>query len=254
MFVQIRGNITYNRNKVVENDQPDPLYPWLDQKGKKIGQRWGLVALGLFDSEEEIQNGPLHPGTVKPGDIKFQDINGDGKIDDFDRMPIGYGTIPELVYGFGVSFGYKNWSVSSLFQGVGNVDVLMNGEGMMPFSVSMSRGNLLSNIEDRWTIDNPRQDVFYPRLSDGSPNNNYATSTWWVKNGKYIRLKDLQLTYQLPQNITKSLKLTGANIFFAGYNLFTWSPFKFWDVELGDGRGTRYPNITTYSVGVNVNF
>lgn len=254
MFVQVRGNITYNRNKVVENDQPDPLYPWLDQKGKKIGQRWGLVALGLFESEEEIQNGPLHPGTVKPGDIKFQDINGDGKIDDFDRMPIGYGTIPELVYGFGVSFGYKNWSVSSLFQGVGNVDVLMNGEGMMPFSVSMSRGNLLSNIEDRWTIDNPRQDVFYPRLSDGSPNNNYATSTWWVKNGKYIRLKDLQLTYQLPQNITNSLKLTNANIFFAGYNLFTWSPFKFWDVELGDGRGTRYPNITTYSVGVNVNF
>lgn len=254
MFVQLRGNVTYNRNKIVENDQPAPLYPWLDQRGKKIGQRWGLIALGLFDSEEEIQNGPLHAGTVKPGDIQFQDVNGDGKIDDFDRMPIGYGTIPELVYGFGFSFGYKNWSISSLFQGVGNVDVLMNGEGMMPFSVSMSRGNLLSNIEDRWTVDNPRQDAFYPRLSDGSPNSNYATSTWWVKNGRYLRLKDLQVTYQIPQNVVKSMKLTGANVFFAGYNLFTWSPFKFWDVELGDGRGTRYPNITTYSVGVNVNF
>lgn len=254
MFIQLRGNVTYNRNKIVENDQPAPVYPWLDQRGKKIGQRWGYVALGLFDSEEEILNGPLHPGTVKPGDIKFQDINGDGRIDDFDRIPIGYGTIPELVYGLGVSFGYKNWSISSLFQGVGNVDVLMNGEGLMPFSVSMSRGNLLSNIEDRWTIDNPRQDAFYPRLSDGSPNNNYATSTRWVKNGKYIRLKDLQVAYQLPQEFTRSLKLSGANIFFAGYNLFTWSPFKFWDVELGDGRGTRYPNISTYSLGVNLNF
>ena len=251
---QLLGNITYNRNKVIENDQPEPLYPWLDARGKKVSQRWGLVALGLFESEDDINNGPLHAGLVKPGDIKFQDVNGDGKIDDFDRMPMGYGTIPELVYGFGLSFTYKNFSLSSLFQGVGNVDILMNGEGMMPFSVSMSRGNLLGNIEDRWTIDNPRQDVFYPRLSDGSPNGNYNTSTWWVKNGRYLRLKDVQLSYQLPKNVVNRVKLNSANIFFAGYNLLTWSPFKFWDVELGDGRGTRYPNLKTYSVGMNINF
>lgn len=251
---QVLGNFTYNRNKVIENDQPDQLYPWLDRKGKRLSQRWGLVALGLFESEEEINNGPLHSGLVKPGDVKFQDVNGDGKIDDFDQMPIGYGTIPEFVFGFGLSFTYKNFSVSSLFQGVGNVDVYMNGEGVMPFSVSMSRGNLLSNIEDRWTIDNPRQDAFYPRLSDGSPNSNFKASSWWLKNGKYIRLKDLQVNYQLPKSLTDHVNLTSASIFFAGYNLFTWSPFKFWDVELGDGRGTRYPNIKTYSMGVNVNF
>ena len=251
---QVLGNFTYNRNKVIENDQPDQLYPWLDRKGKRLSQRWGLVALGLFESQEEIDNGPLHSGQVKPGDIKFQDVNGDGKIDDFDQMPIGYGTIPEFVFGFGLSFTYKYFSVSSLFQGVGNVDVFMNGEGVMPFSVSMSRGNLLSNIEDRWTIDNPRQDAFYPRLADGSPNSNFKGSTWWLKNGKYIRLKDLQVNYQLPKSVTDHINLSNASIFFAGYNLFTWSPFKFWDVELGDGRGTRYPNIKTYSMGVNVNF
>lgn len=251
---QILANFTYNRNKIIENDQPTPLYPWLDLKGKKVSQRLGLIALGLFETEEEILNGPLHPGTVKPGDIKFQDVNGDGKIDDFDQVPMGYGTIPEFVYGFGLSFAYKNWSISSLFQGVGNVDILMNGEGMMPFSVSMSRGNLLSNIEDRWTIDNPRQNAFYPRLSDGSPNSNYKTSNWWLKNGRYMRLKDLQLNYQIPKELAKKIHLSGASIFFAGYNLFTWSPFKFWDVELGDGRGTRYPNIKTYSLGLNINF
>ena len=158
---------------------------------------------------------------MRPGDIKFQDVNGDGKIDDFDRVPIGYGTIPEFVYGFGFSVNYKSLSLSTLFQGVGNVDVHMNGEGLMPFSVSMSRGNLLSNIEDRWTIDNPRQDAFYPRLSDGSPNGNYQPSTWWVKNGRYLRLKDVQLSYQLPQRWTDKIKLTNANIFFAGYNLLT---------------------------------
>ncbi len=251
---QVMGNLTFNRNKVIENDQPDPLYPWLDLKGKKLGQRMGLVALGLFESEEEINNGPLHPGLVKPGDIKFQDINGDGKIDDFDRMPIGYGNIPELIYGFGLTFAYKNISISSLFQGVGNVDINMNGEGLMPFSVSMSRGNLLNNIEDRWTIDNPRQDAFYPRLSDGSPNGNYQTSSWWLKNGRYLRLKDLQINYQIPKSWIDPINLSGASIFFAGYNLVTWTPFKFWDMEVSDGRGTRYPNIKTYSLGLNINF
>lgn len=251
--LQVLGNITYNRNEVIENDQPTPLYPWLDQRGKKVSQRFGLVALGLFESEDEINNGPLHPGLVQPGDIKFQDVNGDGKIDDFDKVAIGYGSVPELVFGAGFTVSYKNLSLSSLFQGVGNVDILMNGEGLMPFSISMSRGNLLSNIEDRWTIDNPSQDVFYPRLSDGSPNNNYATSTWWLKNGKYVRLKNLQLTYNIPKRFTKNL-FSNANVFFSGYNLLTWSPFKFWDVELGDGRGTRYPSTKMYSVGINVNF
>mgnify|MGYP000911674784 CR=1 FL=1 len=251
---QILGNITFNRNKVIENDQPTPLYPWLDQRGKKVSQRFGLVAMGLFESEDEINNGPLHPGMVKPGDIKFQDVNGDGKIDDFDKVPIGYGTIPELVYGMGLTLSYKNWTLSSLFQGVGNVDIQLTGEGLMPFSVSMSRGNLMSNIEDRWTIDNPRQNAFYPRLSDGSPNNNFATSTWWLKNGKYLRLKDLQLNYNVPKSVTSHFHLSDMNIFFSGYNMLTWSPFKFWDVELGDGRGTRYPNIKMYSLGININF
>lgn len=251
--IQLLGNLTFNRNEVVENDQPEPLYPWLDQRGKKVSQRFGLIALGLFESEDEISNGPLHPGMVKPGDIKFQDVNGDGKIDDFDKVAIGYGNIPELTYGAGFTVSYKNLTFSSLFQGVGNVDILMNGEGVMPFSQSLSRGNLLSNIEDRWTIENPSQDVFYPRLSDGSPNNNYATSTWWLKNGRYLRLKNLQLTYNLPKHWIKNL-FTHASVFFSGQNLMTWSPFDFWDVELGDGRGTSYPSTKMYSVGINVNF
>jgi len=252
--VQLMGNITYNQNRIVENDQPNPTYPWLDQRGRQLSQRFGLVALGLFESQEEIDNGPLHPGTVKPGDIKFQDVNGDGIIDNFDRVPYGYGTIPKLVYGFGFTIGYKAFSLSSLFQGVGNVDIRMNGEGLMPFSVSMSRGNLLSNIEDRWTIDNPRQDAFYPRLSDGSPNSNYVESTWWVKNGRYLRLKNVQLSYNLPKKFIGRYGIEGASLFLSGYNVFTWSPFKFWDVELGDGRGTRYPNISSYTVGLTLDF
>ena len=251
---QVLGNFTFSRNEIIENDQALPTYPWMDQKGRKVGQRFGLNALGLFETEEEISNSALHPGLIQPGDIKFQDVNGDGRIDDFDRIPMGYGTVPEVVYGFGITLGYKNLSLSSLFQGVGNVDVFMNGEGVTPFPVSMSRGNLLSNIEDRWTIEDPRQDVFYPRLSDGSPNNNYATSTWWLKNGRYLRLKNLQLTYSLPKDFVKKIGIDDANIFLSGLNVFTWSPFKFWDVELGDGKGSRYPNTATYSIGIDFKF
>lgn len=253
-YVNLLGNLTYSRNTIIENDQPTPTYPWLDQRGRKVGQRFGLIALGLFESEDEINNGPLHPGTVRPGDIKFQDVNGDGRIDDFDRVPIGYGNIPELVYGLGFTLGYKNVALTTLFQGVGNVDIHMSGEGVHPFSVSMSRGNILSNIEDRWTIENPRQDVFYPRLSDGSPNGNYQTSTWWFKNGKYLRLRELQLTYTLPKQWINPIGISNASIYFSGTNLFTLTPFKFWDVELGDGRATRYPTTSVLSLGVNLNF
>jgi len=252
--LQLLGNLTFNRNTIVENDEPTSTYPWMDKRGRKVGQRYGYQALGLFETETQISYGPLHPGVVKPGDIQFQDINGDGIINNFDQIPIGYGTIPELVYGFGFTVGYKSFSLSTLFQGVGNVDIRMNGEGVMPFQVGLNRGNLLNNIEDRWTIENPSQDVFYPRLSDGNINNNYQYSTWWLKNGKYLRLKNLQLNYALPKAFTKKINASNANLFFSGYNLLTWSPFEFWDVELGDGRGTRYPNVASYTIGVSVDF
>ncbi|PRD47665.1 SusC/RagA family TonB-linked outer membrane protein [Sphingobacterium haloxyli] len=252
--LQLVGNVTYNRNLIVENDQPTPMYPWLDRRGRKVGQRFGFVATGLFENQEEIENGPLHPGTVRPGDIRFQDVNGDGIIDDFDKIPYGYGTIPEWVYGAGFTIGYKALSLSTLFQGVGNVDIRMNGEGLMPFQHGLNRGNLLNNIEDRWTIENPRQDAFYPRLSDGNPNNNFVESNWWVKNGRYVRLKTLQLTYTLPRTWVKRAKIDNANIFFAGYNLVTWSPFKFWDVELPEGRGTKYPLTASYTLGFTLDF
>jgi len=252
--LQLLGNLTFNRNEVIENDEAVPTYPWQDRRGRKVGQRFGYRALGLFETVEQIENGPLHPGVVRPGDIQFQDINGDGIINSFDEVPIGYGTIPELVYGFGFSVGYKNFSLSTLFQGVGNVDIRMNGEGVMPFQIGMNRGNLLSNIEDRWTVDNPSQDVFYPRLSDGNVNSNYAYSTWWLKNGRYLRLRNLQLAYNFPEKFINKINADGASIFLSGYNLLTWSPFDFWDVELGDGRGTRYPNTSSYTIGVSIDF
>ena len=258
--LQLLGNLTFNRNKIVENDQPTPAYPWLDQKGLKVGQRFGYIALGLFESQEEIANSALQAGDVRPGDIKFKDLNGDGLINAYDHAAIGYGQVPEIIYGFGFTVGYKSLSLSTLFQGVGNMDIWLNGEGLVPFQQGLSRGNLFNNITDRWTEANPNPNAFYPRLSAGTINDNFARSTWWIQNGRYLRLKSMQLTYKLPKAFVSKAKLQNAEIFFSGFNLLTISPFKLWDAELGDGAdsaypgGAGYPNVATYSVGLNVNF
>ena len=131
---------------------------------------------------------------------------------------------------------------------------MLSGEGVLPFSQGSSRGNLLSNVTDRWTEENPRQDVFYPRLSIGNINMNYEESTWWLKDTDYLRLKNIELSYRLPDRWMKRIHLSNARIFIQGVNLLTFSSFKIWDVELGDGRGAKYPNIASVSLGINFNF
>lgn len=257
---QLLGNLTYNRNNVVQDDQPDPAYPWLATKGRKVGQRFGYIALGLFQSNEEIANSPRQSGDVRPGDIKFKDLNGDGVINSYDNAPVGYGQVPEIVYGFGFTLNYKSVTLSTLFQGVGNMDIWLNGEGLIPFQQGLSRGNLFSNATDRWTVENPNPNAFYPRLGVGTINDNYTRSTWWIQNGRYVRLKTLQLAYKLPKRFLNKMKFQNAQIFFSGVNLWTLSPFKMWDPELGDGSssaypgGAGYPNVATYSLGFNLNF
>ncbi|TDE18302.1 TonB-dependent receptor [Dyadobacter psychrotolerans] len=250
----IRGTFTYAKNKVIEDDLPPWKYPWLERKGKKIGQRFGLVAEGLFETEEEIKSHATQVGSVLPGDVKYKDINGDGKIDAFDEMPIGFGAIPEIVYGFGLTLGYKNFSLAGFFQGIGNVDILLGGEGFVPFQQGGNRGNLLSEITDRWTPENPNQDAFYPRLTFGDENMNYRTSTRWVQNGRYLRLKSLELAYKFPQHWFKAIGVKNSRIYLLGYNVLTFSKFKMWDVELGDGRGAAYPNLTSFNAGIDFNF
>lgn len=251
--LSLMGNYSFNRNKIIEDDRPWS-YPWQYTTGNKVGQRFGLIALGLFESDEEIKGSPIQSGDTRVGDIKYKDLNGDGKIDEYDKGPIGWGSVPEILYGFGFGLGYKNVSLSAMFQGAAHVDAMLSGEGLLPFTQGLSVGNLLSNIDDRWTEDNPRQDVFYPRLMPGSLNMNYETSTWWLKNTSYLRLKNVELSYMLPKEWTKKAYISNAKIFLQGVNLLTISSFDLWDVELGDGRGATYPNVASLSVGVSFNF
>lgn len=251
--LSVMGNYSFNRNKVLEDDTA-VAYPWQQTIGNKVGQRFGLIALGLFENDEQIYYSPKQVGDTRPGDIRYKDINGDGKIDENDYVPIGWGDVPEIIYGFGFSLSWKNVMLTAMFQGAAHVDALISGEGVLPFKEGPSRGNLMSNITDRWTEDNPSQDVFYPRLSIGNLNMNYEPSTWWLKNTSYLRLKNIELSYMFPDRWMKRIHIHNARVFIQGVNLLTFSGFKLWDVELGDGRGTQYPSIRSINLGVNFNF
>lgn len=254
--VEFRGNFVWSRAIIKEDANALWPYPWQQVIGRKLGQRFGKTALGLFQSKEEIANSPVQTGDIQPGDIKYKDLNGDGKINAYDEGPIGYGSIPEWVYGFGPSFSYKGWSVGAWFKGISNVDISVNGEGLQPFQKEGSRGNLFSNITDRWTPDGAHPNPVYPRLTyPSTSNSNYENSTWWIKNGAFLRLQNVELSYTFTgKKWLNKVGLSNFRIYGVGYNLLTFSSFKMWDVELGDGKGAQYPLIKTYSVGIDCRF
>ncbi|WP_106831310.1 SusC/RagA family TonB-linked outer membrane protein [Parabacteroides pacaensis] len=274
-IVSLRGNFTWNNDVYIENDQPEPAYPWLDRRGHNILARWGLIADGLYTQEEIDQIAawealpaaekekskrpfPTQYGQVQAGDIKYVDLNDDGQIDDYDQTKIGRGDVPCIVYGFGFNVQYKQFSIGALFQGTADADRMISGNSVNPFRAGGGGGNLFSNINDRWTEENPRQDVFYPRLAYGedkdSNKNNFRPSTWWQKDVSFLRLKSLQVAYELPKSWVNKVRLKNASIYLMGSNLLTFSKFKLWDPELNTNQGNIYPNISSYSVGINFNF
>jgi TonB-linked SusC/RagA family outer membrane protein len=255
---QFRGNLTYNKDNVIENDQPvNPLYPWQNTRGTNYNAEWGLIATGLYTAAD-IANPLVAKGSwaVRPGDIKYKDINGDGVIDAHDNVRIGRGDVPAVVYGFGVNTTYQNFYISVFFEGTGDEDRIISGDGIIPFNNSSGaeRSNLFSIATDRWTVDNPRQNAFYPRLGYGSAvnANNSQTSTWWMKNVAFIRLKTAEIGYTLPQSSLSHLGVKSSKLFLQGVNLLTFSKFKLWDPELNTTNGTNYPLITTFSIGLQV--
>lgn len=264
-LVSLRGNIAYNEDTVVENAQADPAYPWLDARGHNVLASWGYIAEGLATSTEQVkergitQFGESYPGQfVKPGDILYKDLNGDGHIDDYDKTCISRGDLPALYYGFGGDFRFKNVGLGVLFQGTAKADRMLSGSGIRPFQSSMGGGTLYSNIVDRWDANNPENtDVFYPRLAwgatDTSNENNFKSSTWWLKDMSFMRLKQLTISYYFPKSWQKKGIFNGGRFYFMGANLLTWSKFNLWDPELNTSNGISYPNVRTFSLGVNFN-
>lgn len=258
LFVNFRGTFSYNKNLMVYDAQPASAYPWMDSKNRPIDQRQGYIALGLFKSEEEIANSPTQAGDTRVGDIKYKDLNGDGTINSYDMARIGYGSTPRIIYGLNFAGGYKNFDISLFFQGAGLVDFnYAGGFATTPFWQGSSYGGMYAYVQDRWTPDSPGDNHLYPRMStNGTTTTNYVTSTWWIKRADYLRLKQAEIGYTFNTNAETEgkVRFKKMRIYLSGTNLFTISPWKFWDPELGDGRGTSYPNTTTYNIGIRLNF
>ncbi len=255
--LSLRGNFTYARNKVITNDQPAQKYPWLNRNGQNVLARFGYVVEGLFrDSADILKSAQQTFGEVRPGDIKFKDLNGDGVIDAYDQKVIGNGDVPNILYGFGFDFSYKNFSLGAFFQGQAQASILLAGNSIYPFSGDGGEGNAYSIITDRWTPENPNQNAFYPRLAFGGPknNNNNQVSTWWQKDASFIKLRTVQFAYTFKKDAFSKLGIKGAQLYFLGENLLTFSKFKLWDVELNTSNGVRYPQVAAYSLGIHFGF
>lgn len=257
--LQIRGNFTYSKNKITEADEMVSRYPYLRRTGFRIDQAKGLIALGLFEDYEDIRNSPRQdfadPRDVMPGDIKYKDINGDGIINDDDIVPIGSTMRPNLIYGLGLSATWKGFDFNMHFQGAGKSHFFIDGFTVYPFSQG-EWGNILEDManSNRWILGvNEDPNAEYPRLSYGWNSNNYRPSTYWLRDGSYLRLKTLEIGYTLPKTLTTRLHMNNVRIHFIGQNLLTFSNFKLWDPEMGSSNGMKYPLGKTVTFGLTIN-
>jgi TonB-linked SusC/RagA family outer membrane protein len=251
LWLTARGNFTYASSRYEVYEEPSYDEYWRYRKGNALSQNYGYIAEKLFIDEAEVSNSPRQFGDYKAGDIKYLDVNRDGVITEADRVPIGNPTTPEIVYGFGFSSGYKNFDLSAFFQGLANESFWINYATTSPF---YDETQLLKAYADNyWSEENRNIYALWPRLSTTLISNNNQTNTWFMRDGSFLRLKQVEVGYTLPQKLLNKLKATTCRIYFTGVNLFLLSKFKMWDVEMG-GMGLGYPLQKTFNVGLNVSF
>lgn len=256
---QIRGNFTYSKNEITEADEMVNRYPYLRRTGFRVDQAKGLIALGLFKDYDDIRNSPRqdfgNAADVMPGDIKYKDVNGDGIINNNDVVPIGATTRPNLIYGLGISANWNGFDFNLHFQGAGKSSFFIDGFTVYPFSQG-EVGNILKDManSNRWILGvNEDPNAEYPRLSYGGNGNNYRSSTYWLRDGSYLRLKTLEFGYTLPKVFTTKLYLEKVRLHCIGQNILTFSKFKLWDPEMGSSNGQKYPLGKTITFGLTVN-
>ncbi|MGN8035791.1 SusC/RagA family TonB-linked outer membrane protein [Chitinophaga sp. 22321] len=257
LWIQARGTFTYAKSKLLVNEEPQYAENNrnLSKVGNSLGQIYGLIAEKLFVDQAEVNNSPLQYGSIMGGDIKYRDVNGDGKITDADYVPIGFPYTPEIIYGAGFSIGYKNFDLSTFFQGSARSSFIINAANTTPFYLNGGYQNgLLQVIADsHWSEDNRNSYAFWPRLSNTISENNTQTSTWWLRDGSFLRMKSAEIGYNITGSLLKKLRLSSGRIYANGLNLFSISAFKLWDPEMG-ASGLGYPVQRVYNVGVAVGF
>ncbi|MGV8091076.1 MAG: TonB-dependent receptor [Mangrovibacterium sp.] len=258
-WAQIRANFTYSTNEYTVCEDYDYQVEWWKLKtGNPTTQNYGYIAEGLFVDDLEVLNSPRQFGDYMAGDIKYHDLNRDGVISDRDMAPIGYPITPEIVYGFGATLGWKNWDFSFFFNGLARESFWINYENVSPFlNTNGSRigNNALARFiaDSHWSEDNRNGYAVWPRLSETMVTNNNQPNTWFMRNGSFMRLKQVELGYSLPKKIIDRAGLKNLRVYFSGNNLLYFSKFKLWDPEMaGDGLG--YPLQRVLNFGVYMTF
>ncbi len=267
--VSLSANVTYARNKVLQVFETKATYdnPNRRKTGRPLGTQFGYEALGYFKPEDFDQEGNLKPGIptqpwgqVHPGDLRYADLTGpdgkpDGKIDDMDQKVIGYPVIPgnpatpEILYGFTPSITFKGFDLSILFQGATHTDFYLSGQAVWPFVNSASA--VITTL-DYWTP--THQNAESPRVTAQPAQNNTQTSSWWIRNGSYLRLKTGELGYTIPASVMSRIKIQSIRFYLSGQNLLTWSALKNFDPEVSVSSGQYYPQQRVVSFGLNVTF
>jgi TonB-linked SusC/RagA family outer membrane protein len=259
LWAMIRGNFTYAASKYDVYEEPDYVAagaPWRSRVGNKLSQIYGYIAERLFIDDEEVANSPTQTfGEYGAGDIKYKDINGDMQIDENDQVPIGYPTTPEIIYGFGVSGGYKNFDASIFFQGSARSSFWISPANTAPFvgTTGRNRAMLQYYADSHWTEDDRDIYALWPRLSETAIANNQVTSTWFMRDGSFLRVKTAEIGYTLPTKWAQRAKIANLRIYASGNNLGVISAFKMWDPEMGD-NGLAYPLQRVLNLGVNIEF
>jgi TonB-linked SusC/RagA family outer membrane protein len=281
MSFTLRGNFTYSKNEIQNWEQAYMEYPYLEYSGFPNGVIRGYQAIGLFKDDDDIKYSPIQTfGDVMPGDIKYKDVNGDGKIDALDKVPLSYDTYPLLMYGVGGEFRYGNFTAGILFKGTGKTDFFYvgqtvkrknkkyeNGMGYVPFYDGPS-GNVLLIANDpanRWIpmdyalangidpalAENPN--ARFPRLQYGMNNNNAQLSSFWKGDARYLRLQEVTLNYNLKNNWLRKAGISSIDIQLVGNNLYIWDKVKIFDPEQAQFNGEAYPIPATYTIQLYIN-
>jgi len=248
--VQVRFNFTHVRNEVIDIGEPDDKPAQILQAGRPLFPRYGYKALGIFQSNEEIVTayGDNHPN-LQPGDIRYADLNGDGKIDGNDITYIGSTNLPENIFGLHTTINFKGFDISMFWQ-AGSGNQMYFGNWMAkPFNQA---GNALERHKDYWSSENT--DAQYPRILTSSAWNYDNVSDFWLYDMKYLRLKNLQIGYNLPKKWVDRIKAQDMRLYTNGANLLTFSPFKEIDPENTNGNGHFYPQQIIYNFGAQISF
>ncbi|MGC4234407.1 MAG: TonB-dependent receptor [Niabella sp.] len=253
----LRGTFTYAKNKVVESAIPPTRYPYQNPNGTLIGQPYVLEAIGLFKDQADIDNSPKQTfqTTVRPGDIKFRDVNGDNQIDANDRIYTGLPRTPQMIFGFGGTVAYKNFDISLFFQGAARTNIFLQGASMYAFNEGFGANNVIREyFDNRFIPGADNSAAKYPLVIDMISENNYRYgSTLFMVDGSFLRLKNAEIGYTVPKIFTGKYKISTARFFINGLNLATWDKIKIIDPESDNGTG-RYPLTRNINFGLQVDF